>query len=234
MLNFIRSLRRKLIAEGNLKRYLIYAIGEILLVMIGILLALQVNNWNENQKSEDLKLQYFKNIKRHLYEDIDLIQGNISFNQELFNQFSYASKIIENNKTEKMDTLIKISLNLLQYSDIHRKSNIYETLVNSGEIKLLNNSKIIEHLQRLEGIYIYINRLEESHWDVIKLHIIPDIRRMVNLSSMKIENKEKIFGTEHLNTFLLIKGLMEEKNEKYHLAIDEMNATLKMLESEIQ
>lgn len=53
MLKFFRRIRRKLIDEGNLKRYLIYAIGEILLVVIGILIALQVNN--SNQKRLDKK-----------------------------------------------------------------------------------------------------------------------------------------------------------------------------------
>ena len=46
MLKFFRRIRQKLINQGDLKRYLIYAIGEVILVMIGILLALQVNNWN--------------------------------------------------------------------------------------------------------------------------------------------------------------------------------------------
>ncbi len=50
MLKFLRKIRQKLIDEGNLKRYLVYAIGEILLVMIGILLALQRSNWNQQNK----------------------------------------------------------------------------------------------------------------------------------------------------------------------------------------
>ena len=52
MLKFFRRIRQKLIHEGNPKRYLIYATGEIFLVMIGILLALQVNNWNGQRKAE--------------------------------------------------------------------------------------------------------------------------------------------------------------------------------------
>ena len=54
MIKFFRRIRLKLIDEGNLKKYLVYAIGEILLVMIGILLALQVNNWN-NIKEENIQ-----------------------------------------------------------------------------------------------------------------------------------------------------------------------------------
>lgn len=51
LITLFRRIREKLIGEGNTRRYLIYAVGEILLVMIGILLALQVNNWNEERKT---------------------------------------------------------------------------------------------------------------------------------------------------------------------------------------
>jgi hypothetical protein len=47
MLKFFRGIRRKLLEDGSLRKYLIYAIGEILLIMIGIFLALELNNWNE-------------------------------------------------------------------------------------------------------------------------------------------------------------------------------------------
>lgn len=46
-MKFFHLIRKKLLDEGNLKRYLMYAIGEILLVVIGILIALQINNWNQ-------------------------------------------------------------------------------------------------------------------------------------------------------------------------------------------
>lgn len=50
MIRFFRSIRQGLLAQGRIARYLTYAIGEIALVVIGILIALQINNWNENQK----------------------------------------------------------------------------------------------------------------------------------------------------------------------------------------
>jgi len=70
MLKFFRRIRQKLIDGGNMKRYLIYAIGEILLVVIGILIALQINNWNEKRqnilKVENLLIKIQKNIKSDL------------------------------------------------------------------------------------------------------------------------------------------------------------------------
>ena len=50
MLKFFKKIRLSLIASGSARKYLLYTIGEIVLVMIGILLALQVNNWNEDRK----------------------------------------------------------------------------------------------------------------------------------------------------------------------------------------
>ena len=61
-MKLFRSLRQRMIKEGSLKRYLLYAIGEILLVMIGISLAFQLNNWNDNRIKENTEITYYKNI----------------------------------------------------------------------------------------------------------------------------------------------------------------------------
>ena len=50
MLTFFRKFRKSLLGEGATSRYLLYAIGEITLVVIGILIALQINNWNQDRK----------------------------------------------------------------------------------------------------------------------------------------------------------------------------------------
>jgi len=62
MIKFFRNIRRKLAEENKVAKYLRYAIGEILLVVIGILIALQVNNWNELQKSKDEEKDILSNI----------------------------------------------------------------------------------------------------------------------------------------------------------------------------
>ncbi len=52
MIKFFRKIRQKLLSENKLSTYLLYAIGEIILVVIGILIALQINNWNEEKKHQ--------------------------------------------------------------------------------------------------------------------------------------------------------------------------------------
>lgn len=73
MIKFFRQLRQKLVAEGKSATYFKYAIGEIVLVVIGILIALQLNNWNELRKRRNLEIEIYK----ELYRDIDLTREEV-------------------------------------------------------------------------------------------------------------------------------------------------------------
>ena len=62
MLRFLRQIRQRLLAENRFSKYLLYAIGEIILVVIGILLALQIDNWNDERKDRDRERAYIKSF----------------------------------------------------------------------------------------------------------------------------------------------------------------------------
>ncbi len=66
MLFLLRKIRRKLMQKNKFTTYLLYAIGEIVLVVIGILIAVSINNWNTNQKQRAAELHYLENIKKDL------------------------------------------------------------------------------------------------------------------------------------------------------------------------
>ena len=66
MIKFFRKIRQKLLTEKKFSKYLIYAIGEIVLVVIGILIALQINNWNEDQKNKALEKNMLENLAENL------------------------------------------------------------------------------------------------------------------------------------------------------------------------
>ena len=71
MLHFFRQIRRKLIQDNQFYKYLKYAIGEIVLVVLGILIALYINNWNENRKSEERTKLLFTLVQKELLYNIE-------------------------------------------------------------------------------------------------------------------------------------------------------------------
>lgn len=179
-----------MIRENNFQKYSTYAIGEILLVMIGILLALQINNCNTKRIEKREGISAYKNIKRQISDDKNAISGNIDYNNLYYEQYEFANQVIEQNDLSKIDTLGKIALKLYKYSDYNRSSNIYQNLINSGELKLLKNREIIEQIQRLEETYIYMNRMEKIHFEVIMSGAHLDIQKLLNFQAVQFENQK--------------------------------------------
>ena len=75
MIKFFRRIRQRHFSDGNTTRYIAYAIGEILLVVIGILIALSINNWNEEQKSNKAEIRYINDLIKDLKNDSIMLDG---------------------------------------------------------------------------------------------------------------------------------------------------------------
>ena len=70
MIKFFRRIRQNLLSENKFSKYLLYAIGEIILVVIGILIALQLNIWKENKQNKNIERDYLNGILANLERDI--------------------------------------------------------------------------------------------------------------------------------------------------------------------
>jgi hypothetical protein len=193
-----------MLGQKKIYNYLLYAIGEILLVVIGILLALEINNWNEEGQRRNAELIFYENIKTQISRDREQIRREMDFNSRYTMQFKYADEIIESNDRTKTDTLGQIAHNLLNYSDFDRQGNIYETVVNSGQIELLRNHNIIDGIRSLEELYIYINRLENIHYDAIINLVIPKVSTAVKLSDGEVKRPENLYTFEFQNLILTL------------------------------
>ena len=84
-------------------------------------------------------------------------------------------------------------------------------MVNSGYLKLLKNSAIIDKLQGLEVTYIYMNRLEENHFQMTLRLIGPEIMNNINLSTGKAGRPDELYELSFHNQFLAFMVIMKEK-----------------------
>jgi len=233
-MKLFKGSRQQLIQENNVKKYLLYAIGEILLLMIGITLAFQVDNWNESREKKIAEIRTYENISNQINGDKKLIQNQIDFNNYYMAQFEYARKIIMTNDRSQMDTLGVIVGNLTNYSDFDREGNIYETLVNSGEIQLLRNQRIVDRIRVLEQRYNYINRMESIHYDVMIDSAARSITSVINFASAEVIKPELIFTHEFQNLIFLLVQIMREKDNTYLSAINEIDGILTLIEGELK
>jgi len=233
MIKFFRKIRQTFIEKGDLKRYLLYAFGEILIVAIGILFALQINNWNTIRVNRQQELKVYQNVRRQIVEDLNELSEVINFNNHFTTQFEKANQYVLANNRNAIDTLAYIAMNLSQFSDFHRSGNIYETLVNSGDFKLLKNDTITGNLQKLEMTFNFINRLEDIHWELIITEVSPELRGVINYSTFQIIKPDKLYSVELQNIFFECINLMKIKDAVYKQATDEINTIMKQIDTEL-
>ena len=142
MLTFLRKIRKSLIESGPARKYILYAIGEIALVVIGILIALQINNWNENNKTESKVNDLLLALKADLVQDTLLITDKKPFiiEQYLLNE-SLRARVAKPGAT--VDTLIQImhhEFNPNWSEQINYNTNAYNSLNQTGLIENLPDS----------------------------------------------------------------------------------------------
>jgi hypothetical protein len=147
MINFFRKIRQRLLSQNKFSKYLLYAIGEILLVVIGILIALQVNNWN-NQKQNDLQAQkVLLALRREFIKNkAQLIQVKNS-HERVVNASSGLLSLIANfpdnyNETET----VKLLRDHGYYLSFDPFNGALETAVSSGGIHLIDNDSLVNLL----------------------------------------------------------------------------------------
>jgi hypothetical protein len=233
MRTHLKKIRKNLLKEGKMIKYLSYAAGEIIIVVAGIIVALYLNNWNHNRVNNKLEIQYYQSIRNQLNEDLNTLIDVMDYDQRHLNQFIYAKKSILLNQVNKTDTLGKIAMNMVRYADFRRKSNIYQTLVNSGEIIIINNKKIKEKLESLEQDYLYINRLEENHETIVYSRIIPVLTQVIRFDPLKVEDPGTFFSYQFLNNFDALIILMTEKREVYQQAKKEIISTIELIDQQL-
>ncbi len=153
MLHFFRILRRRLLTSNKFSKYLLYAVGEIILVVIGILIALQIDNWNEARKQRETEIHYLRNLKTDLLLNIDKLDRYIKWRN---NEVGAATRVLEYFEGKPLTDLEDFQEHAVAVYGWQRYShqiNTFEELVNSGNLALISNESIKNGLLDLQTSY---------------------------------------------------------------------------------
>ena len=157
MIRLFKKDKKKFIYSRKIRNYLAYSIGEIILVVIGILIAVYINNWDLNQLKQDNGVKALKIVQRDLQTEKYVLE---SFKKRYSYTRKYLIDILYNNKTDNLDSL---KFHFGPY--VHYKMNSeYISLKSSGKLNLISNSKLRSKLVNFYEVYYSIYKeLEEEH-----------------------------------------------------------------------
>ena len=138
-------------------KYLKYAVGEIILVVIGILIALQINNWNEAQNEHRIEKEYMENLMEDLRDDVDIYESFQNRNREIY---TLVDSIIPGLKSDnRKDRVSELSywtrMITIKWMIVHPVERTYEQMKSSGHLRLIRNKDVAD------GISNYYNSLNE-------------------------------------------------------------------------
>lgn len=169
MIKIFRKIRLQLIEGKNMGKYFQYAIGEIILVVIGILIALQLNNWNvdlSNQKKlKNNVVILIENLQR---DSVQILRDQRRMERDMLVLDEYEKRISA--PQANIDTLINIAskeysptVNTIEF--IHK--SVYNTMVQSGEINLFEK----ELIQEIYAVYSFQARTETGSENAYQIYM---------------------------------------------------------------
>jgi len=152
MINFFRKTRKKMADDNKPMKYMRYAIGEIALVMVGILLALQVNDWNENRKENKIGINALIKLKKEFIENQNLINVVITLHEKTDYATIRLLELISPYATQhKVDSLGYYINDLIFIPKYSPKKSVLSSLISSGDINFIKNEDIIQKITNWNG-----------------------------------------------------------------------------------
>ncbi len=209
MMKIFRNIRQKLASENKVMAYLRYAIGEILLVVIGILIALQVNNWNENRINHGQEVIILKSLKTEMAENQTLLSIEINKHSKVLKLLKELNSNLSPNPDEINDsTLDSLMYGLSWLPHYSPNDGVINSTINSGKITLIKSNELSSKLSSWNSLLDeYNNAYKWTERDVFE-QVVPYIK-----GKYPFKRILKYFGNE-------IKASSKFKYSKYKLLSD--------------
>ena len=188
MIKFFRKIRQNLLSENKFSQYLLYAIGEIVLVVIGILIALQINAWNQELSDNKEAQTLIKKLQADIQSDTVQLKRHIAFTKRQLQNIDSIAKILAEPKPDDLLSFIDLQENLYQYRIFNPSQSTYDEAIASGKISLFKKDSV---RKKILTYYKDINRYNND-------------QVMISLSKERILPylNDHVFNTKEVGSFL--------------------------------
>lgn len=248
MITFFRKIRATLLAEGKTAKYLKYAIGEILLVVIGILIAVQINNWNETRKVDLREISFLINMSDEIKSDIKYFIKNDSLYASYESDSEEAIDKLYQAKTIN-DIIIVDSLFNFKWRNLPVNRRTYDEMISTGSFYTLKNkilrNKISDYYHYVESQQYYIEKINDQSQERIRNPELNSFHFLLNPNSIAHSDYNQIdtgwIGNVNSPTYLALiqfyittQGTVNRyRRSAYKGILDRSNELLNEIENEL-
>ena len=237
MIKFFRKIRKTLLSEGKTGKYFKYAIGEIILVVIGILIALQINTWNEERGSKNLERQLLSEMHNELEVDYSHFKKKIANSRTKLEATQSLIKVIDQ-KIPYHDSLNVTFSKVVIYTSFFPSTSTHETITNTG-ISILSNDTLRLKIQQLYNTtYKFVVSVDEWRADFYFSEIASfNIDYFKEFSwwdpSIPIDGPSLLNDTRYYNILKTEKVMATQEIHVYQDAIKKVDELMDLIHSEI-
>ena len=175
MISVFRRIRQSLLGQNRFQRYFIYGFGEILLVVIGILIALQIDNWNELRKEREIEQEVLLQLQEDFRSNLEQLNQKIQMRNEIIGSSLYILKATDYPETANRDSLIaRFSILLVDPTF----DPIEFDLSSTGNLRLLSYNKLKRLLSNWTSDIVAVQEIEQNWSDIVNEQLQPELNEL--------------------------------------------------------
>ncbi len=240
MIKFFRNIRHRLLSENRFSKYLIYAIGEIALVVIGILIAIQLNGIKNEKEQRADEIVHLENLLSDLKQDKQELNNIIERRVSKSNSLEAIGGFYDKREVDDLSDFYAQLMNIL-YWDAHNPSLLtFNELINSGKLSTLSNDNIKYALLQIDFKYKELfevrAHLYEDYWEYFYRPCADIIDYESAIAAWLEPNEEVKLSSEFVEIMLgsnRIKNGFTLTNFNNNLLKDKLNEILVVVDSTI-
>lgn len=240
MIKIFRKFRKQLLPKNKIAKYISYAVGEIILVVIGILIALQIDGWKEKQETYQHESNILENLHRDLSATKEELQNDIKANQQSRRNLEIALNHLDNNTqyTTAMDTLFPAIAN---WESPLPTFTTYEIFKIEG-IRIIRSKKVKEGVIKFHEstLGFIINDYDKAEWSLFENVTLPFITKNLSYTdqngtvSLKPNNYMALSQQAEFRNILTLSMAMRAKGLAfYETSLKELDQLLQIIRTEI-